>query len=106
MDRARRRSGGRIVALTLTGSAAEAIRQMLGGYAGGLRISAEADEEGRPGLHLSFAPEPEEGDETITQHGVDVYLDPSAADALDDKVLDAEAHGDHSHFSIRGVDES
>lgn len=86
--------------LSLTEAAAEAIRSMLGGFEGGLRISAEADEEGRPGLHLSFAPEPEDGDETVTEHGVNVYLDPSAADALEGKVLDAQAHGDHSHFSI------
>ena len=90
--------------LQLTKSAAEAIRQMLGGYAGGLRISAEADEDGTPGLHLSFAPEPEDGDESVSDYGVTVYLDPSAADALDDKVLDAEAHGDHSHFAIREAD--
>jgi iron-sulfur cluster assembly protein len=71
------------------------------GPEGGLRISAEHDgESGDIGLHLGFAEGPEEGDQIVDEHGVLVFLDPSAADALENKVLDAELHGDHAHFSI------
>jgi iron-sulfur cluster assembly protein len=90
--------------LTLTENAAAAIRDMLAGFElpeeAGLRISAEPDENGEPGLHLSFVPEAEEGDQTVSAYGVNVFLDASAADALDAKVLDAHAHGDHSHFEV------
>jgi iron-sulfur cluster assembly protein len=67
---------------------------------GGLRLTAERDEEGEIGIHIAVVPEPEEGDEVVDEHGARVFLDPAAADALDDKVLDAEAHGDHYHFSL------
>jgi iron-sulfur cluster assembly protein len=90
--------------LKLTESAAAEIKSLLKhaelSEGAGMRIVAEADENGEPGLHLSFEPEPTEGDQTVTEHGVNVFLDPSAADALDDKILDAHAHGDHSHFAI------
>jgi iron-sulfur cluster assembly protein len=91
--------------LRLTETAAVAIRNMMDdaevGPEGGLRISAEHDgETGDIGLHLAFADEAEEGDQVLEEHGVTVFLDPSAADALEDKTLDAELHGDHAHFSI------
>jgi iron-sulfur cluster assembly protein len=91
--------------LSLTETAAIAILDMLEEAElppeGGMRITAEQDgESGEPGLHLSFAAEPEDGDETITEHGAKVFLDPSAAEALEDKLLDAELHGDHAHFSV------
>jgi len=62
----------------------------------GLRITVEGADE----LSLSVEPEAQEGDTTTQDHGVNVFLDSAAADALDDKVLDAERHGDHAHFSI------
>ncbi len=89
--------------LKLTERAADAIRGMLAdadAEGAALRISAEMDEDGEPGLHLSFVGEPEDGDETVEDQGITVYLDASASDALDDKVLDAEPHGDHVHFGI------
>ncbi len=36
----------------------------------------------------------------MTEYGANVSLAPSAAAVLDDKVLDAELHGDHAHFGI------
>jgi iron-sulfur cluster assembly protein len=89
--------------LQVTEAAADAIKNMLAEAEmdqGGLRISAELDENQEPGLHLGFEPEPQEGDQTLEQHGATVYLDPAAADALEDKVLDADAHGDHAHFGL------
>jgi iron-sulfur cluster assembly protein len=89
--------------LKLTDRAATAIKEMLedaDAEGAALRVSAELDEDGTPGLHISFVGEPEDGDEIVEDRGITIYLDPSASDALDDKVLDAEPHGDHVHFEI------
>jgi iron-sulfur cluster assembly protein len=89
--------------LRLTETAAAAVANLVeaeGLDEGGLRLTAERDEQGEIGIHIEVAPEPVEGDEVVDAHGARVFLDPSAADALDDKVLDAEAHGDHYHFSL------
>lgn len=89
--------------LRLTEIAAAAVANLVEGEGlekGGLRLTAERDEQGEIGIHIAVAPEPEEGDEVVDAHGARVFLDPSAADALEDKVLDAEAHGDHYHFSL------
>ena len=90
--------------LKLTEAAAAAIRALLEqadlGEEAGLRVTAEMDEKGEPGLHLSFDAEPADEDEVVRAHGVNVFLDPSAAEYLEDKVLDAELHGPHAHFAI------
>ncbi|KOX27491.1 hypothetical protein ADK67_13675 [Saccharothrix sp. NRRL B-16348] len=55
----------------------------------GLRISAaDAPEEGR--LQVELAPEPAAQDQVLADSGARVFLDPSAASTLDDKVLDAD----------------
>ena len=89
--------------LRVTETAAAAVASLVesGGLdQGGLRLTAEPDENGEIGIHLDVAAEPEEGDEVVEQHGARLFLDPSAADAIGDKVLDAEGHGDHYHFSL------
>ena len=87
--------------LKLTEAAAAAIRDLLEqadlGEEAGLRVTAEMDEKGEPGLHLSFEGEPVDADQVVRAHGVNVFLDPSAAEY---KVLDAELHGDHAHFAV------
>jgi Fe-S cluster assembly iron-binding protein IscA len=66
----------------------------------GLRIATgEANDDGVD-LALDFVAGPQEGDETVEQDGVRVYLSAEAAELLDDKTLDAHEHGDHVHFSI------
>jgi iron-sulfur cluster assembly protein len=96
------------VTLKLTEAAAAAIRGLLAqadlGDESGLRVTAEMDETGEPGLHLSFEPEPADEDHVVRAHGVNVFLDPSAAEYLEDKVLDAELHGDHAHFAVAEQD--
>ncbi|TML85224.1 MAG: adhesin [Actinobacteria bacterium] len=86
--------------LKLTDTAADVIGEMIVEAelpeGAGLRIAVEGEDE----LSLSVEPEAQSGDTTTQDHGVTVFLDPAAADALDDKVLDAERHGDHAHFSI------
>ncbi len=67
----------------------------------GLRITAESGEdEGDGELSLTIAPEPLEGDAVIDEDGTRVFLEPTAAAILDDKVLDAHRHDDHVHFNL------
>jgi iron-sulfur cluster assembly protein len=90
--------------LTLTDSARDVVRDMVasgGGPEGsGLRIAAEGNDDGREGLSLSLATEPVEGDTVVDDEGSRVFLEPRAASLLDDKVLDAERHEDHVHFTL------
>ena len=85
--------------LVITDEARDAIRAIIEdsaiGPAGGLRIFGSDDE-----FEFELAAEPSEGDGVIREGGVVVFLDPTAAELLDDKILDAHAHGDHVHFSL------
>lgn len=80
--------------LTMTDSAAEAIKGVLAAQGedvaadGGLRISTSPMGDA---FDLSVATAPAEGDTTVTASGARVFLEPQAANFLDDKVLDAEA---------------
>jgi iron-sulfur cluster assembly protein len=53
----------------------------------GLRITTEDSPE--TSFAVSAAEQAEPGDQVVEQGGATVYLDPSAAQLLDDKVLDA-----------------
>lgn len=53
----------------------------------GLRITSDAGPE--PAFAISAAAEAQPGDQVVEQSGATVYLDPSTADLLDDKILDA-----------------
>jgi iron-sulfur cluster assembly protein len=82
--------------LTLTDAASTAVKEIVdrsGAPAGsGLRI----DTEGESGAEFSveIAPLPEERDAIIEQAGARVYLAEQAAQALDDKTLDARVGED------------
>jgi iron-sulfur cluster assembly protein len=94
--------------LTLTPRAAEVVRSLVehspAPDSGGLRIAAgEATGEGVP-LELSLVEEPQALDETVEQEGATVYLDPNAAELLDDKLLDAQVAEDHVTFVLRDED--
>jgi iron-sulfur cluster assembly protein len=81
--------------LQLTDDAIAAILELAG--EGGLRFSGhEVDDEVELGIEPAAGPE--EGDETVERGGARVFLDAVASEALDDQVLDVEAHGDHVHF--------
>lgn len=86
--------------LTLTDTAADVVKQLTEMDAetadGGLRISSQPDGDEGPGLLLSPAPAPEDGDQVLDESGARVFLDESAALMLDDKVLDAEVGEDGS----------
>jgi iron-sulfur cluster assembly protein len=53
----------------------------------GLRITTENTPE--PAFAVSAAQQGEPGDQVLEQGGATIYLEPSAAELLDDKVLDA-----------------
>ena len=91
--------------LALTEQAADVIRSMLmsdedAPAEAGLRIDIGDQSEEGVDLDLSFVPGPEEGDDTLTEQGVNVHLSPEASALLDDKILDAHEHDDHVHFEI------
>jgi Fe-S cluster assembly iron-binding protein IscA len=90
--------------LTLTDSAAEAVRQIAAGSGlepePGLRIAPGSPvPEGTP-LEIGLAGEAGPNDETIDENGARVYVDAPVAEALGDKVLDAQIDGDQIRFAL------
>jgi iron-sulfur cluster assembly protein len=77
--------------LVLTDNATSVIRALADNAelsdASGLRI-AMADGNGG-GLTISTAGTPEAGDQVVEDQGARIFLEPDAAQVLDDKVLDA-----------------
>jgi Fe-S cluster assembly iron-binding protein IscA len=92
--------------LTLTPAANEAVEAIIAKMGptenAGLRISgstgSENDSAPQGDLELSVVPEPEPDDATI--EGTPIYVDPSTAEFLEDKVLDAEVGEEQIRFSI------
>ena len=80
--------------LQISDESVEALRQL-----GTLRIRG-VEAEGEIELEVEEATEPVADDVVVEREGVEVYLDPVAADALEDQVLGIHAHGDHFHFSF------
>ncbi|MFE5672940.1 HesB/IscA family protein [Agromyces sp. NPDC056523] len=82
--------------LTLTDAASLAVKEIVdrsGAPAGsGLRIDAEGDTGTQ--FAVDIAPAPEERDAIVEQAGARVYLAEEAAQALDDKTLDARVDED------------
>ncbi|GAA1799769.1 adhesin [Planosporangium flavigriseum] len=79
--------------LTLTNNAVMVIRDIASQQPapeGGLRIAADP---AAGALALSVAPEPVEGDQVVATEGARLFLDPDAAELLDDKTLDATVDG-------------
>jgi iron-sulfur cluster assembly protein len=92
--------------LAISEDAATAIRRIVGATGvpagAGLRITREVntDESGEPrtDLRLSVVAEPQEGDEVLDDERV--FIDPDAAELLDDKLLDADVLGEDVQFSL------
>lgn len=83
--------------LTLTQTAAEAVKEIVARVPlaedGGVRIR---DAGGSSGFELSVAPDPGPHDTVVIESGARVFLDETAAIALEDRVLDAELANDGS----------
>jgi iron-sulfur cluster assembly protein len=90
--------------LVLTHDAASVIRSIVEQSElpdeGGLRIAARAVEGDEATLELSVAEEPETTDEVVEQEGAQVFLEPVAAQALSDKVLDASVEESGVRFTL------
>jgi iron-sulfur cluster assembly protein len=85
--------------------AAQAVRSIVRSAglpeSGGVRITTEITEvEGGPrqDLRLSVVEAPEEGDEVLERERI--FIDPGAADYLDDKMLDADFVDDGVQWSL------
>jgi iron-sulfur cluster assembly protein len=81
--------------LTLTDSAVSAIRTLTSQpdlpQDTGLRIMTQSD-QGASGFQLALAEEPAAGDQVVEEGGARVFVEPTAAAALDDKALDAQVN--------------
>jgi Fe-S cluster assembly iron-binding protein IscA len=91
--------------LTVTPTAAEAIRQLVDNSeasdSAGMRIAAgEPTEDGTP-LQLAIVDGPEPGDEVVEGDEATVFLEPQVAQYLDDTVLDARVRDDKVEFALR-----
>lgn len=89
--------------LTITETAAQAINSLISAsempQGSGLRIASQADSES-DALELSMAPAPDAGDTVLEGGGAVIFLEPVAAQALDDKILDVQkiVEGDEEQY--------
>jgi len=88
--------------LTLTQTAVGAIEALVGDapLAEGIRISTAAQADGSTGLALALAEAPAVSDQVIEDGDARVFLEPLAAAALEDKVLDAEPQDEGVRFLV------
>lgn len=90
--------------LTMTDSAAEAVRRISAGSGlepePGLRISVGPPTADGAQLEIGLAGEAEPADRTVEEGGARIYLEEPVAEALDAKILDAQIDGDHIHFAF------
>ncbi|HZJ05751.1 MAG TPA: hypothetical protein VFD59_09805 [Nocardioidaceae bacterium] len=87
--------------LTLTDHAQDAVRALTpqAPESAGLRI-APANQ----GFELSLVTEPVPGDAIIDDGGVRVFVEPQAAQLLDEQTLDAQIEGDEVNFFLASPD--
>ncbi len=67
---------------------------------GGLRIAAREVQGDEATLELSVAEQPDAQDEVVEQEGAQVFLEPVAAEALSDQVLDASVDDGGVRFTL------
>jgi Fe-S cluster assembly iron-binding protein IscA len=95
--------------LTLTPTATEAVRHIVARApvdddTGGLRIAPGEPAEPGASLQMTLVDGPEAADQDISDGDAHVYIDPRAAEVLDDKVLDAEVRDGSIAFGVRDAD--
>jgi iron-sulfur cluster assembly protein len=92
--------------LTVTPTAADAVRQLLASARAsaephaGVRISSGVPGPADTPLQVALADEPEAADQTIEDGGATVFVEASAAEFLDDKIIDASVEADGVRFTI------
>jgi iron-sulfur cluster assembly protein len=96
--------------LTLTPTAADTVRQLLASARAsaephaGVRISTARRGRADSSVEVTLADEPEATDQTIDEAGATVFVDETAAEFLDDKVLDASVEAKGVRFTILNPD--
>jgi iron-sulfur cluster assembly protein len=87
--------------LTLTPIAAKAVCKLAADTdTGGLRISPGESDVQSGTLSLALVDGPEATDDEISAEGAHVFLEPTVAEILDDKVLDAMVEGGRVRFKL------
>lgn len=88
--------------LMLTRHAADAIKGLAEAPgAEGVRISALTSvDAAAPALQVTLAPGPDPQDAVVEAEGARIFLAPDAAQALDEKVLDANVEGEEVRFAV------
>jgi Fe-S cluster assembly iron-binding protein IscA len=81
--------------LQIADDALDALRQL-----GAIRIRGVEASEEEVELEIEEAGEPLMEDQLVEREGAKVYLDPVAANALEDQILGVHSHGDHFHFTF------
>lgn len=96
--------------LTVTAEAADAVKKLVEGSdvpeTGGLRIYATPVNESEATLELTLAAEPEAADQVVDASGSHVFVEPSAAQFLEDKVLHATFEDQSIRFAIETLPET
>lgn len=90
--------------LTLTENAATAVKNItaqIPADTGGIRIADTGSPE--TGFSLSLAEAPQAEDAVVEADGARIFVDPAAALALDDRVLDAQVDGEGAISFALGV---
>ena len=90
--------------LTLTPMASAAVRKLVADTEidddGGLRIAPGETSAGAPDLSLSLVSVPEATDRLIETDGAHVFLEPTVAELLDNKMLDATVDAGAVRFAL------
>jgi Fe-S cluster assembly iron-binding protein IscA len=85
--------------LEITQRAAEAINQLAPGESG-LRVFISGGPPDIQSLQVEVAEAPQPADQVVETEGAQVFLEPQAAETLDDKVLDATQDERGVRFAI------
>lgn len=82
---------GKGIMLSLTENASAIVNEITSqpglSESAGLRITS--DDSAQPAFEVTAAAQGEPGDQVVEQDGATIYLEPNAAELLDDKILDA-----------------
>jgi iron-sulfur cluster assembly protein len=85
--------------LAVTQTAIDVIKHIAPGEAG-LRVYIPGDAPDRGGLQVEIAEAPKADDQVVEAGGAHVFLEPRAADKLDDQVLDAVQDASGVRFAV------
>jgi len=66
----------------------------------GVRVFAQADDDGQAALALAFTEEPAAGDQVTEQGGTEVYVAPELAEPLADQLLDVDETQDGPQLTL------